>query len=232
MRNQSLIFILTSVLPLQLAQAAELPAWITGGATADSSYLYVVCSHDGLDPEDVRQVAESKCLASAAKLGGVTVTLHQKTVQSLTGADSSEVAEIEPLKKDIDCEWTNRFLERVGNGFRVWLRCRVKRGAVTFAPTHSGTQESPGPLTSSRPSAYKRAVLNLTTVPEADRILVGGQNGVRVLEVQSNMTSIELKEGDEYIVAEKQKYKDSRFDLKEWKHGDSLGQTLYLQPEM
>ena len=212
--------------------AADLPSWVTKGTLSDASYFYVVCSHDGIDPEDVRQVAENKCLASAAKLGGVTVTIQQKTVQSLTGADSSEVAEIEPLKKSVNCEWTDQFLEKIGSGFRVWLRCKVKRNSVTLVPTQPGTQELPDPLVSTRPPMYKRAILHLTTVPQADKILVGGQNGTRVLEVQSNVVSIELKEGDEYVLAKKQKYKDVRIDLKEWKHGDSFGQTLYLQPEM
>ncbi len=201
----------------------------------DSTYHYVVCSHDGLDPEDVKQVAESKCLASAAKLGGVTVKITQKTVQSLTGADASEVAEIQPLERNISCEWTDRYLEKVGQGYRVWLRCRVKKTAVKVPSSSLSSGLSQGsipsvPLSSS--SAYKRGVLILTMVPQADRLLVIGSGGERVVEVSSNVVRVDLHEGDTQLIVRKQKYKDAAFELKPWKHGDSVAKTIYLEQEL
>jgi hypothetical protein len=195
-----------------------------------------VCSHDALDPEDARQVAEGKCLASAAKLGGVRVTLRQKTVQSLTGSDSSEIAEVEPMTREVKCEWTERFLEQVGQGYRVWLRCRVSNADVTKAARSA--QSKGGETTESQPSKgevrlpYKRGILVVTTVPQADRITVGGMNGERVVEVTSNVTRLELKEGDEWVSARKQKYREKREKLRDWKHGDSLSVTLWLNEEL
>lgn len=201
----------------------------------DSTYHFVVCSYDGLDPEDVKQVAESKCLASAAKLGGVNVKITQKTVQSLTGADSSEVAEIQPLERNIKCEWTERFLEKVGQGYRVWLRCRVKKSSliVPLNKTTSGSQiESSPNIPSVTTRKYQRGILMLTMVPQADRILVIGDAGERVVEVTSNVMRVELHEGDTKVLVKKQRFKEASFELKSWKHGDSMSQTLYLEQEM
>jgi hypothetical protein len=218
-----------------MAHAADLPNWVTKGPTMDSSYHYVVCSHDGLDPEDVKQLAESKCLASAAKLGGVTVKITQKTVQSLTGADASEVAEIQPLERNVNCEWTERYLEKVGQGFRVWLRCRVKKSSLLQSsnkPISGSPTESSPIMPSATTRKYQRGILMLTMVPQADRILVTGDAGERVIEVNSNVMRVELHEGDTKVSAKKQRYKEASFELKSWKHGDSISQTLYLEQEM
>jgi hypothetical protein len=235
MKNQSLIFTLISFLAVPAVRAADLPAWITQGQTIDSTYFYVVCSHDGLDPEDVKQVAESKCLASAAKLGGVTVKVNTKTVQSLTGADSSEVAEIQPLTRNVKCEWIDRYLEKVEQGFRVWLRCRVKKSSVasTMDQTDPGSSIETSPNDPSPSlSAYKRAILTVTMVPKADRLIVVGTAGERVIEVTSNVFRVELHEGDAKVTARKQKYQDASFNLKPWKHGDVLAHTIYFEEEM
>ena len=235
MQNRIQTFTLISTLCLSSAVADELPSWVARGPTMDSIYHYVVCSHDGLDPEDVKQVAESKCLAGAAKLGGVTVKVNVKTVQSLTGADASEVAEIQPLTRNVKCEWTDRYLEKVGQGYRVWLRCRVKKSAVISVSeqlTSDLSDGSPSSVSKSTSSAYKRAILTITTVPQVDRILVTGDAGERVIEVTSNVTRVELHEGDTKVVARKHKYRDASFELKTWRHGDALAQTLYLEQEM
>jgi hypothetical protein len=237
MQSLKLIYILASFLTVpSLAATEQVPSWISLGPVTDNQYQYVICSHDGLDPEDVKQVAEAKCLASAAKLGGVTVLITQKTVQSLMGADSSEVAEIQPLKRDVKCDWTDRYLEKIGEGFRVWLRCRVSRQALTNKENVLGGPTVPAGSRSSASSSaaikYKRGILSLTMVPQADRAIVIGKNGERVIEVASNVVTIELKEGDEYVVLRKHKYKDARQELKKWKHGDSLNHTVYLEQEM
>jgi hypothetical protein len=228
-------FILTSACLLTSAVAADLPKWATQGLTMDGTYHFVVCSADGLDPEDVKQVAESKCLASAAKLGGVTVKVNEKSVQSLTGADASEVAEILPLTKDVNCEWTDRYLERVGQGFRVWLRCRVKKSAI-FPADQKSIDGRPIGKSPGAPNAtlkkFKRAIMTVTTVPTVDRILVIGDGGERVIEVTSNVVRVELNEGDTRLVAKKQKYHDALFDLPRWKHGDSISKTIYMEQEL
>ncbi|MBS1959968.1 MAG: hypothetical protein JST80_10880 [Bdellovibrionales bacterium] len=194
-----------------------------------------MCSHDGLDPEDVKQVAESKCLASAAKLGGVTVKVNQKTVQSLTGADASEVAEIQPLERQVKCEWTDRFLEKVGQGFRVWLRCRVKKSSVIqvselLKPKEATESPLIDPSSSSR--KYKRAILTLIMAPQADRVVIIGDGGERVIEVNSNTTKVELHEGDIKIRVRKHQYKDSEFELKPWKHGEAISKSIFLEKEL
>lgn len=234
MQNQILISILISSFASS-SLAAELPNWITHGATIDSSFHYVICSHDGLDPEDVKQIAESKCLASAAKLGGVVVKVNQKTVQSLTGADASEVTEIQPLEKQVKCEWTDRFLEKVGQGFRVWLQCRVKKTSIVkvSVPSKSKTTADPtltNPISSSR--QYKRAILTLAMAPQADRIVVIGDAGERIIEVTSNLTNVELHEGDLKIRVKKHLYKDSEFTLKQWKHGDKISKSVFFEKEI
>lgn len=229
-----MIFTLISILVAPLALASEIPAWITKSQMMDSTYHFVVCSHEGLDPEDVKQVAESKCLASAAKLGGVTVKITQKTVQSLTGADASEVAEIQPLERVVNCEWTDRFLEKVGQGFRVWLRCRVNKSSLKSSSKRSAhdTPGSSSSIASSSPRRYQRGILTLTTVPQVDRVLVIGDGGERVIEVTSNVVRVELHEGDSKVVARKHKYRDASLELKSWKHGDSISQMLYLEQEI
>ncbi|NUM87852.1 MAG: hypothetical protein HUU37_01485, partial [Bdellovibrionales bacterium] len=127
MRSQIPFFLLTSLLASSAAVSDSLPKWITGGSLEDASYRYIVCSQDGLDPEDIRQAAEAKCLSSAAKLNGVNITVKEKSVQSLTGVDASEVAEIEPKNKEAICTWTDRYLEKLASGYRIWLRCKVPK---------------------------------------------------------------------------------------------------------
>lgn len=209
------------------------PKWITEGKLSDPTNYFVVCSHDGLDPEEVRQVAESKCLASAAKLGGATVTVKQKTVQSLTGSDSTETAEIQPITKFVQCTWTDRFLENVQNGVRLWLRCKVDRLAIHAQYT---TQPEAGQTTNkdaSVPTIYKRGFLNLISMPMADRLLIMNGSQVRtVIEVKSNTEQIELREGDTAIIARKQKYIDKRVELKSWSNGSTSTRTIYLDKDM
>lgn len=210
---------------------AQLPAWVTHSNLSDTSYHYVVCSHDGADPEEVRQIAENRCLASAAKLGGVKVTLSNKTVQSLTGADSSEVAEIVPFEKNVKCEWTDRYQEKIENGFRIWLRCRILKSEIE---KRVGQEDSPGDKSAnSKVTPYKRALLTITSVPQADKIVIEGHGPSRVIDPKSNLIKIEVTELDTKVVVRKQKFKDGIYVLPNgWKHGDSLFQTIYLQQDL
>lgn len=235
MRSQSLIFLLISIFAAASQAGESRPRWITEASLSDSNYHYIICSHDGLDPEDVKQIAENKCLASAAKLGTVEVKVTQKTVQSLTGSDSAEVAEIKPLDRELSCEWLNRYIEKVESGFRVWLRCRISKKSVgEFSSKETSKLTEPNDQKEKTNSLkHKRAILNLATVPTAERLIILSDDGERaVVEVKSNTQTIELKEGDKAVIIRKQKYRDEKVDLGSWENGESISKTVYLKPEM
>lgn len=226
MRVPTLIFILTNLCNASMAYSEGIPSWITKGPVSDSAYHYVICSHDGIDPEEARQIAESKCLASAAKLGGVNVKLTQKTVQSLTGSDSSEVAEIQPLEARIKCEWTDRFLEKIKDGFRVWLRCKVLKSSISTQVPYPETKDAVGVA----PTKHAEATLILTTVPQADRITVIGVGGERVVEPTSNVVSITITSLDQKIEVTKAGYKKAVINLPmDFSHGSKIHKDIILE---
>src|SRR6185312_7129307 len=149
---------------------AELPQWVTSGTPPDAAHAYVVCSAEGLDPQNIQQIAENNCLASAAKLPGVTVTIKQKTVQSLSGVDSNEVAQITPLQATVKCEWTHRHLESIGTAFRLFLECQVDKKSLSVHSLKSEEQ-----VDQSRSSAGPaNALLTVATTPRADVIAISG----------------------------------------------------------
>lgn len=225
MRDQILIFLASNMLVAQAAPG-DLPLWITKGPVSDATFHYVVCSHDGIDPEEARQISESKCLASAAKLGGVNIRLTQKTVQSLTGSDSSEVAEIQPLEAKIKCEWTDRFLENIKDGFRVWLRCKVLKSSV--AVQVQNTEMANGSAV--RSDKHAEATLVLTTIPRADRIIIIGAMGERVIEPTSNIMNIKISNLDQVIEVGKSGYKKGTIELpKNFLHGFKFQKDMILE---
>lgn len=220
--------LLASSLILANAANVDLPIWITKGPMSDSTFHYVLCSHDGIDPEEARQIAESKCLASAAKLGGVNVKLTHKTVQSLTGSDSSEVAEIQPIQINIKCEWIDRYLEKIKDGYRVWLRCKVSKKSLTSIPVKSNGTAS----IELKPTHYAEATLSLSTVPKADRVLIIGQNGERVLEPDSNLLTFKISNSDQKIEVSKIGYKRATILIPiKFKHGDLIEKEAVLEKE-
>lgn len=227
MRVQILSFLASSIVASQAAPG-DLPLWIIKGPVSDTSFHYVVCSHDGIDPEEARQIAESKCLASAAKLGGVNVRLTQKTVQSLTGSDSSEVAEIQPLEAKIKCEWTDRFLEKIKDGFRVWLRCKLVKSSVLIAPSRSETKE-PDQEKSTR---HAEATLVITAVPKADRVILIGDGGERVIEPTSNVVTTTVSNLDRKVEVTRSGYKRSVIQLPpNFGHGEKIQRDAILEKE-
>lgn len=224
MRIQILTFLASSTLAAQ-ATSGDLPSWIIKGPVSDYSSHYVVCSHDGIDPEEARQIAESKCLASAAKLGGVNVRLTQKTVQSLTGSDSSEVAEIQPLEAKIKCEWADRFLEKIKDGFRVWLRCKVAKSSISSVIPQTETKNDAG----EQPKKHAEATLILTTVPQADRIIVTGAGVERVIEPKSNVVLIPISNLDQRCEVRKAGFKSSTVELPDnISHGSKIHKDAIL----
>lgn len=221
-----LIFLLTNLWVANLAYAETIPPWIIKGPVSDSTFQYVVCSHDGIDPEEARQIAESKCLASAVKLGGVNVKLSQKTVQSLTGSDSSEVAEIQPLEAKVKCEWTDRFLEKIKDGFRVWLRCKVLKSSISMQVPYPETKDA----VEAGPVKHVEATLILTTMPQADRITVIGVGGERVVEPISNVVNIKISNLDQKIEVTKVGYKKATTELpKDFSHGSKIQKDVVLE---
>lgn len=224
MRSLNLIFLASSALAAQAA-SSDLPSWIIKGPVSDKSFHYVVCSHDGIDPEEARQIAESKCLASAAKLGGVSVRLTQKTVQSLTGSDASEVAEIQPIEVKVKCDWIDRFLENIKDGFRVWLRCKVARGSVS-----RGAPQPQAENASLTKRKYAEATLTLSTVPKADRIIVIGVKGERVIEPNSNVVSILISNLDQKVEIKCVGYISTIIELpKDFPHGTKIHRNAVLR---
>lgn len=227
MRVQILSFLASSIVAAQAAPG-DLPLWIIKGPVSDTSFHYVVCSHDGIDPEEARQIAESKCLGSAAKLGGVNVRLTQKTVQSLTGSDSSEVAEIQPLEAKIKCEWTDRFLEKIKDGFRIWLRCRVAMSSMIVTLPQSETKDQ----VVQKSNTHVEAMFLLSTVPKADRVIVIGEGGERVIEPTSNVVTTTITGLDEKIEIIKLGYRRTILMLpKGLKHGDRIQRDTVLEKE-
>lgn len=225
MRVPILIFILTNLCVASLAYAETIPSWIIKGPVSDSTFHYVVCSHDGIDPEEARQIAESKCLVSAAKLRGVNVKVTQKTVQSLTGSDSSEVAEIQPLEAKIKCEWTDRFLENIKDGFRVWLRCKVLKSSISIQMPYPETKDA----VEATPAKHVEATLILTTMPQADRITVIGFGGERVVEPISNVVNIKISNLDQKIEVSKVGYKKATTELpRDFSQGSRIQKDVVL----
>lgn len=229
MRIQKAILFLINFMMGCQALAEALPSWVNGGALSDAKYFYVICSHEGVDPEDARQVAESKCLSSAAKLGGVTVNVRSKTVQSLTGADSSEVAEILPQTKNVRCEWLERYMEKLDQGYRIWLQCRVSKSSLAKNESESIVEQGKTESVGVASVPYKRGLLTLTISPQADRVIVVGPRGERVIEVSTKLVKIELREGEDSVIVRKHRYKDARIPLSEWHHGQTISHKIFLE---
>jgi hypothetical protein len=206
----------------QKTKSDSLPTWVRSGSDKNT----IICSHDALDPEEARAIAETKCLSSAAKLGGVQIAITSKSIDSLGGADASEVAEMKPLTSEVRCSWTNRYLESIDGGYRAWLACRVE-GVVKGIPQVS----APAPPSASAMLPYKRATLSLATTPMASKVIVkNAVIGERVIDLTSNVQLIPLREGDESIEIRKQGYQPVVKVLGEWGHGQAISITVRLEP--
>ncbi|MBL7669110.1 MAG: hypothetical protein JNM39_01370 [Bdellovibrionaceae bacterium] len=167
------------------------------------------------------------CEVSTTPSGVVdTVKLTQKTVQSLTGSDSSEVAEIQPLEANIKCEWTDRFLEKIKDGFRIWLRCKVLKSSILIAMPKSETKNAVEVVI----NKHVEGTLVLTTIPQADRIIVVGSGGERVIEPVSNVVSIAITNLDQKVEVSNAGYKKTMFELpKDFLHGSKIQKDVVLQ---
>lgn len=218
-------YVLISALFLT-AHAGKLPEWVTAGSTKDSKGgSLIICSQEALDPEQARQLAENRCLVSAAKLNGVVIKIQDRVVTSLSGSDSNESAEMKPVVANVKCDWTRRFLEPLEAGYRVWLECRVARSE----DVSSTTVDNPSPPRSSLP--YARGILTLSTLPQPDVIIISGVNGERAVDVTSNAQVIEVREGEREVILRKLKYKELRAPIPTFRHGDVLPMSLTLQRE-
>ncbi len=145
---------------------------------------------------------------------------------SLTGSDSSEVAEIQPIEAKIKCEWTDRFLERVKDGFRVWLRCKITRASIT----QGVSLQSQAKNVKVAARKHAEATLILSVIPQADRIIVVGIDGERVIEPGSNVINILISSLDQNIEIKKAGYKTSTIDLpKNLSHGSKIQKDIVLE---
>jgi hypothetical protein len=220
--------LLNFILISMVALGAGLPVWVTRGPTSDGSFYFVICSADALDPQEAEQLAQSRCLAGAAKLSGVIVQIHSKTVESITGNDSSEVAEIQPINRPVQCLWTNRYLEQQGTGFRVWLRCSVSKKAVANAKDQTEPSEVDRDDKVSLPS-FKKGIVIAISAPPSELYAIGGDRGERIINPIGNPTNLEIKEGDLWIVAKKHGYHDNKIMLSPWQNGDVLNLNFQLE---
>lgn len=204
----------------------SLPGWIV----SQSSSSLIVCSSDGIDPQQLQELSEAKCLASAARSKGVDLSLRQKTLQSLSGSDSGEVAEVSPINGQVRCDFKYRYLEDLSSGgFRLWLGCMP--GSV-HVQQQAATERERGIAADAAKIPYKRGTFQLTCSPMPDKIIVGGSRGERVVEGGSMQTTVELREGDEWIEVRKQRYQSKRLQVGDWEHGASLSEAILLDPEI
>lgn len=224
MLARSLIYILINAFCL-VGLASDLPTWITSSQTSDASYFYVICSGESLEPQQAQELTENKCLASAAKLGGVSIVVKGKTVQSLTGADSSESTELTPITKNVNCEFTDRFLEKVDSGYRLWLKCRVNKKGVNSAKYESSEIVS----RTIAKKEFKRALVTIIMKPKADVILIGNEAGERAIDVNSNVMNVEINESDVWIIAKRNGYKDVKQNIPDLKNGEAINLVFNLK---
>jgi len=210
-----------------ISQDTELlPLWVRSSNDA----RIIICNADDLDPQRAQELAENRCLSSAAKSQGVNIKLQSKTVDSLSGADSGETAEIEPLNSKVQCDYVNRYLEKVGHSFRVWLKCRIKTiESNVISSQNKTTLSETADLHSLK---YKRGTLVLATTPKAEVIIVNGKRGERAIRIQKNVEKIELKEGDETIEVKRQGYTPLTINIGHWEHGDSISKSMTLTREL
>src|SRR5258708_6979929 len=183
-----------------VASAADLPDWIKSGPTSNRDSYFVTCSADALDPQEAEQLAQNRCIADAAKLSGVKVQVRSKTVESLTGNDSSEIAEIQPINRSVQCQWANRYLEQQGSGYRVWLQCSVSKKTVDAQKIQANQSDSVLEANATLPS-FRRAIGIATSLPPAELFVIGGERGERVIHATKNPSNLELREGDQWVIA-------------------------------
>jgi hypothetical protein len=205
----------------------SLPDWVVGLEPTPNA---VICSHEHMDPQKALELAEASCLASAAKLGGVSIKVDSSTADSLTGADSSELIESQALSDSATCIWTRRFLEVQENGrYRQWLECRYERrvGKSLVEPENRTSSPEVDPIFQSTASSMK-AIVYLTTIPPADSIRIGGGVLVRVINPFSNPEAIQLRSGDKWIEVRRHRFAPVRLDLGEWDDGQIFSVALML----
>ena len=53
-----------------------------------------------------------------------------------------------------------------------------------------------------------------------------------MIEVLSNVMSVEVKEGDQTVEVKKLGHKSHKLKLPDFKHGESIGLTVYLEEEL
>lgn len=193
-------------------KASDLPIWIRQGELSGQGSSYVICSHEAIDPEKARAIAEDKCLESAVKSEGVEFVLDSKTILTTVDSEQSDIYEVSPLNTKVKCQWTHHFLEKLDHSFRVWLRCRVTLLDKLKVINKSQTEGSRAIKSASGGS------LRISVVPRPDFIQVyNATKGIRHVQVSGNDLLVELKSGDVKLLLRKIGYRDFVVDLSEFK---------------
>lgn len=235
MGDQKVNLLLSSILfSISLSVfAQELPRWITDTSLDDGEHGYVICSHESLDPEKAKILAEDKCLSSALKGLGVELDVKSKTVQSLTGSDASEIVETTSLKKTIKCDWQNQYIERNKDSYRVWLKCKYSKNPKNSTSSTLGQKEPVEEIKIKYYGAQSNATINIFTAPVADKILIKNvHSGERVFESPTQNMTIDLKAGDDQVILEKLAYKNYIINIKDAKDGDVIVKSIIFEKDI
>jgi hypothetical protein len=185
-----------------------------------------------MDPEKAKQIAEDKCLLSAAKSLGVHLKVESKSVQTLNGADQSESIQTSPIVGQIKCGWEKLFTEKLKDSFRVWLKCKIIKTDIETKIDNTALTSNQN-IDIPKSTADGNSVIRLLIAPLPDRILIENISlGTRIIERPEQNKVIEIKKGDLNLIIKKQSYKDYVIDLNDNKDGSSTVKTVTMLKEI
>jgi hypothetical protein len=230
LKTTSLILCLSFGLPIFASD--KLPDWIVNPVLDEGKYGSVICSHEALDPEKAKQLAEDKCYLAAARSQGVSIKVNSRSTQTLTASEVSESVESLPVVKFVKCNWQNQFIERSNGSYRVWLKCQYSKEAPRtdqkFQP-----EEFKAPERAKTMGASSNSIIRLLMVPKAEVILI--QNDTlpeRVFrDIEQNM-AIDIRKGDRSVIIKHHLYRDYVVDLSKLEDGEISTMTIYLEKEL
>lgn len=106
---------------------SKFPSWISYQKLSDEKYHYVVCSNDNENPERAKKMAELECLANIMKLSGSRTTSSEQIELSLNENRYESKVTSEGVEGNVRCEFTDMFTQSLESGYRVWLKCKIKK---------------------------------------------------------------------------------------------------------
>lgn len=122
-----LIFIIFISVSLNAQCESKLPVWISNQKLSDEKYRYVVCSNDNENPERAKKRAELECLANIMKLSGSRTISSEKMELNLNENVYESKITSEGVEGNVRCEFTDMFTQNLESGYRVWLKCKIKK---------------------------------------------------------------------------------------------------------